>query len=179
MQNNRFRTTLDIWIARIGSVIGWIFLVLWALMGVVGLGQLPKAKDGSDFAAMLVCFGLAAVHFLLIRAMKKTKDLVKDFRLYSSVLAQIPDKSIPAVAEALKIPQETVMRRMQEMCGRGYFNGHINFMTSRMEMNVPAGLSVEHCPGCGAVTAISRTGDTCRYCGAPLVRTNREVIQNR
>ena len=173
MTEKKTRVVLDIWIARIGAVIGWIFLVFWALMGIVGLAELGSAEDATHRVMPFVCLGLAALHYLLIRAMRKTKDLVGDFRLYSSVLAQDPDKEIAGIANALKIPQEQVTRRMQEMCRRGYFSGHINFKAQRMEMDPVAGLSVAHCPGCGAATAISRTGDTCRYCGAPLVRKTK------
>ena len=172
MQERKTRVVLDIWIARLGSVFGWIFLVFWTMMGAVGLAELGSAEDATHRVMPFVCLGLAALHYLLIRAMRKTKDLVGDFRLYSSVLAQDPDKEIAGIANALKIPQEQVTRRMQEMCRRGYFNGHINFKAQRMELD-PGSVSVEHCPGCGAVTAINRTGDRCRYCGAPLKRTDR------
>ena len=169
MQERKTRVVLDIWIARLGSVFGWIFLVFWTMMGVVGLAELGSAPDTTHRVMPFVCLGLAALHYLLIRAMRKTKDLVGDFRLYSSVLAQDPDKEIAGIANALKIPQEQVTRRMQEMCRRGYFNGHIDFKAQRMELD-HGPVSVEHCPGCGATTAISRTGDTCRYCDAPLHR---------
>ena len=172
MQERKTRVVLDIWIARLGSAFGWIFLVFWTMMGAVGLAELGSAEDATHRVMPFVCLGLAALHYLLIRAMRKTKDLVGDFRLYSSVLAQDPDKEISGIANALKIPQEQVTRRMQEMCRRGYFNGHINFKAQRMELD-PGSVSVEHCPGCGAVTAINRTGDCCRYCGAPLKRTDR------
>ncbi len=174
MQKRKTRIILDIWIARIGSAFGWVCLVFWAMMGLVGLADLGTAKDNIDRIMPFICIGLAALHYLLIRKMKSTKELVKDFRLYSSVLAQDPDKQIPGIAEALKIPQETVMRRLQEMCRRGYFSGHINFSMQRMDLDPGLGLSVEHCPGCGATTAISHTGDVCRYCGAPLVRTDKK-----
>lgn len=173
MQGRKVRIILDTWIARIGAVFGWFCLVMWALVGIVGLTELPEAKRSIDYSAPFICFGLAAVHWPLIRAMKRTRSLVGDFRLYSSVLAKDPDKDIAGIAKTLKIPEDQVMRRMQIMCRRGYFSGHINFGTGRMELNTaPQGVSVEHCPGCGATTAISRTGDTCRYCGAPLKRTD-------
>ena len=150
----------------------WFWLVIWALVGIVGLTELPEAEKKMDVVAPFICLGLAALHYLLIRRMRYTKELVEDFRLYSSVLAQDPDKEISGIAKALKIPEDTVMRRMQAMCRRGYFSGHINYAANRMELEPERGLSVEHCPGCGATTAISRTGDVCRYCGAPLVRKN-------
>ena len=177
MTVKKTRIILDIWIARLGSVFGWVFLVFWAMMGIVGLANIGEAQDGMDRVLPFVCLGLAALHYLLIRAMKKTRDLVGDFRLYSAVLAQDPDKEISGIANALKIPQEQVVKRLQEMCRRGYFSGHINFQTQQMELNTD--LSIEHCPGCGATTAISRTGDTCRYCGAPLKRRDAEPAQGR
>ena len=170
MGKGKTRVVFDTWIARLGSVFGWICLVFWALMAAAGFARLGEARDGMDRALPFICLGLAAVHYLLIRAMRKTKELVEDFRLYSSVLAQDPDKEIAGITETLKIPQEQVMRRLQEMCRRGYFDGHINFRTQRMELNAAKGVSVERCPGCGAATAVSRTGDVCRYCGAPLTR---------
>ena len=179
MEKKKIRIILDTWIARIGAVFGWICLVFWAMMGLMGLVEMAEAKDDASIAATLVCIGLAAVHWLLIRAMRNTKELVQDFRLYSSVLAQDPDKEIDGIAEALKIPEEQVMKRLQAMCRRGYFSGHINFAARRMELEPVRGLSVEHCPGCGATTAISRTGDTCRYCGAPLKRTDAETGKER
>ena len=93
MQKKKLRITLDIWVARIGSVFGWICLVFWALIGIVGLTELPEAESRMDYIAPFICLGLAAVHYLLIRAMRNTKELVADFRLYSSVLAQDPSPS--------------------------------------------------------------------------------------
>ena len=171
MQNKKYRVALDIWIARLGSVFGWICLVFWAVMGIFGLAELGEAQDGVHRAMPFVSIGLAALHVPLILATHRTKKLVADFRLYSSILAQDPGREIAGIAEALKIPQETAVRRLQEMCRRGYFSGHINFTAQRMELDPVGGLSVEQCPGCGAATAISRTGDTCRYCGTPLTRT--------
>ena len=118
MPEKKTRIILDTWIARIGSIFGWCCLVFWAVPAIVGLAELPEAKRSVDYAAPVICLGLAAVHWLLIRAMKRTKELVKDFRLYSSVLAQDPDKSIPGIAEALKLPEEQVMNRLQAMCRR-------------------------------------------------------------
>ena len=172
MQKKKTRVILDIWLARIGSVFSWIFLVFWAIMGAVGLAELGEAKDGVHRVMPFVCLGLAALHWQLIRKARNTGKLVEDFRLYSSVLAQDPEKEISGIAEALKIPQETVMRRLQEMCRRGYFSGHINFQTRQMVLEPESGLSIEHCPGCGATTAISSAGDVCRYCGTPLKQTD-------
>ena len=171
MPERKVRIILDTWIARIGSVFGWVCLVFWAIMAAVGLSELPVAKRSVDYVAPFICLGLAGVHYLLIRTMKRTKELVKDFRLYSSVLAQDPDKEISGISAALNIPEEQVMKRLQEMCSRGYFSGHINFHLKRMELNPGSGVSVERCPGCGATTSVSRSGDTCRYCGAPLKKT--------
>ena len=75
MEKKKIRIILDTWIARIGAVFGWICLVFWALMGLMGLVELPGAKDGMDVAMPFICIGLAAVHWLLIRAMRNTKEL--------------------------------------------------------------------------------------------------------
>lgn len=171
MEKKKFRVTLDIWIARIGALFGWIFLLFWVLMGIVGLAKLPEASNRVETVMPFVCLGLAALHVPLIRATRRTKKLVEDFRRYSSVLAQDPDKAIAGISDALRIPQEQVIYRLQEMCSRGYFSGHINFTSQRMELNPGENFSVERCPGCGAPNAVSRTGDTCRYCGSPLRRS--------
>ena len=177
-QYRPFRIILDLWIARIGSVIAWVWFVFWALMGVTGVGMyvLGKAGNSTEKILSFACLGLAALHWLIIRACRKTKDLELDFHLYCAIFANEPDKSIPEVAKAMKEPVSTVMSQLKEMCRRGYFNGYIDHRQQRMvfpafrpEPAKDQDLSVVQCPGCGAVTAVARTGDECRYCGAPLV----------
>ena len=169
MKERKTRIFLDIWIARAGTVFGWVCLVFWALIGIVGLFELPAAESGTDVAMPFICLGLAAVHWLMIRASKKTRELVQQFRLYSSLFAggttQIDD-----LAKALNVPEDEVMRNLQRMCRRGYFRGHIDYQKRSMAFDPVGGQYVARCPGCGATTAIYRTGDACRYCGAPLVR---------
>ena len=69
MQKRKTRIILDIWIARIGSAFGWVCLVFWAMMGLVGLADLGTAKDNIDRIMPFICIGLAALHYLLIRKM--------------------------------------------------------------------------------------------------------------
>ena len=38
-QQNQARIFLDIWLARLGSVFAWVWLVFWALIGVTGIGM--------------------------------------------------------------------------------------------------------------------------------------------
>ena len=169
--SSRNRTILDIWIARFGSIFAWTWMVIWAMMGIVGMSDLisGKAPETVDKVMPFVCVAMAALHFLLIRKCRKTKALVRDFRLYSSVLAKEPNRSIVEMAKTLNIPAETAAANVQEMCRRGYFNGYLDHQAQRMVFNhqQPQG-NVVYCPGCGARNSVSRNGGACRYCDSPL-----------
>ena len=179
-QQNQARIFLDIWLARLGSVFAWVWLVFWGMIGIVGLGEIlfGNAQDAMDWVMPLVCLGLAYLHYLLVKAARKTKELVADFRLYCAVFARTPDKSIPDLAAALNVSPDAAMSSLQEMCKRGYFNGYIDHVHKQMRFScAPSSaaneqesqpVTVVYCPGCGARNAIARTGDTCRYCDAPL-----------
>lgn len=172
-QSKKIRVFLDTWLAQIGKIIGWVWGIFWAMIGVVGLGMaLFKELDGSiDIIMPLVCLGLAALHYLLIRYCNRTSDLVLDFHLYCAAFAREPDKSIRALAASLHEPEEHVMAQLKEMCRRGYFNGVIDFKEKRMTFftgQEPGSVAVAYCPGCGARNAVSRHGQPCKYCGAPL-----------
>lgn len=161
------RATLDIWIARAGTVFGWFWFVIWALIGIVGVTELfdaEKTKESLDYVMPVICFGLAAVHFLLIRAAKNTRELVSDFNYYASLLAR--DKSITALCMKVKKPRELVENRLAQMCRRGYFKGRVE--DGRLVLNAVHEAYAARCPGCGATTKIYKTGDVCRYCGNPL-----------
>lgn len=174
------RIMIDLWIARIGSIIAWVWFVFWALMGVTGVGMFVfgQAENNTERILPFACLGIAALHWLIIRACRRTKDLELSFHLYCAVFAHETDKSIPEVAKAVKEPVSVVMKDLTEMCRRGYFNGYIDHRTQRMVFpsfqsppKTPDDpkLTVTQCPGCGAVNAIAKTGDACRYCGAPLI----------
>ena len=163
----KFRATLDIWIARIGTAFGWFWGVLYALVAVVGLCQLPEAKDSTDRVMPFICIGLAAVHFLIVRASKRTRKLVSDFRYYAAFLAK--NKSIADLSDEVKEPREQVEQKLLLMCKRGYFKGRVDLRQDRMVLNSCGEAFAARCPGCGATTKIFKTGDTCRYCGNPLV----------
>ncbi len=178
-RQNRFRIFLDIWLARIGSLFGWVLLVFWLVPGVYGLFEilLGKAESTADLAMPWICFGLAFLHYLVIRSARKTKALIADFRLYCAVFAHSPEKSIPDLAETLNVPKEEAMKRLKEMCRRGYFNGYIDYSRQQMRFAsspAPKGAAenqpktVVYCPGCGARNAIVHSGDTCQYCESPL-----------
>ncbi len=179
-----FRVYLDLWIARLGSIFAWVWLVFWGLICIVSIpGVFSEGpKDGLDLLMPLICFGLAAVHWLLVRAAKNTRKLVQDFRLYSSVLAGDPDKSVGGICRALGLKEEEVMKRLQKMCARGYFRGHIDYSAGRMvfdplgeSVSAPAGTLAVRCPGCGAPNMLSGRSGECRYCGSPLTAENREA----
>ena len=179
-QNRPFRIMVDLWIARIGSIFAWVWFVFWALMGVTGVGLfiLGEAENATEKILPFFCLGLAALHWLLIRACRRTKELELDFHLYCAIFAREPSKSIPEVAKAMKEPVSVVMKDLTEMCRRGYFNGYIDhrkqcmvfphYVPEKTDKPEAINLSVIQCPGCGAVNAIAKTGDACKYCGAPL-----------
>ena len=79
------RATVDIWISRIGSVFGWFWGVLYTLVAVVAFSELPEAKDRLDRVMPFVCLGMAALHFLIVRASARTRRLVSDFRCYAMI----------------------------------------------------------------------------------------------
>ena len=161
------RATVDIWISRIGSVFGWFWGVLYALVAVVAFSELPEAKDRLDRVMPFVCLGMAALHFLIVRASARTRRLVSDFRCYAMILAQ--NKSITALSEKTKEPREQVEKKLMQMCRRGYFRGHVDTGQDLVILEDPEDAFAAKCPGCGATTKIYRAGGICRYCGNPLV----------
>ena len=168
------RATLDIWIARIGTAFGWFWFVLWILTGIVGITELFEAdrmKKSLDYAMPIICFGLAAVHFLLIRASKKTRELVSDFNYYASILAK--NKSVSALCQQVKKPREVVEEKLAQMCRRGYFKGRVE--GDRLVLDTVHEAYAARCPGCGATTSIYKNGDVCRYCGNPLTVSSAET----
>ncbi len=159
MEERRARATIDIWIARIGTVFGWFWFVLYALCGIVALTELPQAKENLDYAMPVILFGLAAAHFLIIRVSKRTRELVRDFRYYAAVLAK--DKSITALCEKVREPREDVERKLLQMCRRGYFRGQVDLANDCLRLHSEP--CVARCPGCGATTKRYRNGDGGRY----------------
>ena len=165
------RTILDIWIARFGSVFAWTWMVIWAMLAIVGISDLISANAPKtvDKVMPFICIAIAALHFLLIRKCRKTKALVRDFRLYCAVLAKQPEHSIDEMAKILNIPSEIAAANVQEMCRRGYFNGYLDHQARRIVFNnQQPQVNVVYCPGCGARNSIARNGGACRYCDSPL-----------
>ena len=171
--NNPARIRRDSWIARFGSILAWAGLIFWGLIFAVSIGEVldGSAEEPVDKIMPFVCLGLAGAHVLLLLRSRKTKGLIKDFRIYCAVFAREPDRSVPEMAKTLNIPLETALSRLQEMCRRGYFNGYIDHQKQQMVFHgvqETQNLHIACCPGCGARTAIARQGDACRYCGSPL-----------
>ncbi len=164
MEERRVRATIDIWVARIGTVFGWFWFVVYAMCAVVSIVDLPKAKDNFDYAMPIILVGLAAVHFLMIRVSKRIRELVSDFRYYAALLAE--DKSISSLSKKAKEPQQDVEKKLILMCKRGYFQGRLDLENDRLVLDSEP--CAARCPGCGATTKIFRNGDKCRYCGNPL-----------
>ena len=167
----KFRVILDFWIARIGAVFGWVCLVFWGMISIIALTD--RKDEPLDWGMTGICIGLAALHYFLIRRMRATRELVEDFRLYSSLIAQGNDQ-IPALSGELGADEEAVMGNLQRMCRRGYFHGHMDLQERRLVLDTAGEQYVARCPGCGATTAIYKTGDVCRYCGAPLIRKEKD-----
>ena len=168
------RATLDVWIARIGTAVGWFWFVIYALVSIVAITELfdaAKEKESLDYAMPFICMGLAAAHYLLIRVAKNTRELVSDFNYYASLLAK--DKSIANLCKKVKKPRENVENRLAQMCRRGYFKGRIE--GDRLVLDAVHEAYAARCPGCGATTKIYKSGDVCRYCGNPLMVEDREM----
>ena len=166
MTERRIRPTVDIWIARIGTVFGWFWFVVYGLVTVVAFCELPEAKDNLDRAMPFVCLGLTAVHFLIIRVSKRTRELVSDFRYYAALLAE--NRSISELSKRVKEPREEVEKKLILMCRRGYFKGRVDMSRDRLILNAAPEACAARCPACGATTRIYKNGDACRYCGNPL-----------
>ncbi len=164
VMERRTRVTLDLWIARIGTAFGWFWFVVYALCAVVSIVDLPNADESIDYAMPFVCIGLAAAHFLIIRASKRTRELVSDFRYYATLLSG--NKSIDALSKKVKEPKEQIEKKIILMCKRGYFRGKVDPTDDRLVLDSEP--CAARCPGCGATTQIYRNGDKCRYCGNPL-----------
>ena len=162
----RFRVITDIWIARIGTVVGWTGLIFWGMITSVSISSLFSAKEALDWIMPWVCLGLTAIHYLLIRTAKGTRSLVGDFRYYAQILAK--NKSLSALSEETGEDPEDVKKKLRTMCKRGYFKGHIDLQQDRMVLESSKGEYAARCPGCGATTRIRKTGGTCRYCGNPI-----------
>ena len=179
-QQNAFRVRMDAWMGRLGGAIAWTGLILWAVFAIAGFSSLLSEKshdNPADYYMPYVCVGLAALNGWALISIGRRRALLSDFRRYCAVFAREPDKSIPDLAAAVGVPAEKVMRQLEKMCRRGYFNGYIDHRTKQMvfsnyrypENTEKPDLNVIQCPGCGALNAIAKTGDGCRYCGAPLV----------
>ena len=157
------RIMLDILIAHAGGVFGWVMMLFW-LMTCAGGFMIMKGPG--DLFLPILCLGFAALHWLIIRSARRTRELVKDFRLYSSILAG--DRSLDNLCAVLGLEREKVLKNLREMCRRGYIDGYLDMKLDKMAFNKTEESYVARCPGCGATARVFRTGDVCRYCGNPL-----------
>ena len=110
---HRVRATVDIWIARIGTVFGWFWCVLYTLAAIVGFCEMPDAKDNLDRVMPFICLALAALHYLLTRVARRVRKLVTDFRYYAALLAK--DKSVSALCRQVGEPAEEVEKKLAEL----------------------------------------------------------------
>ena len=173
---HRVRATVDIWIARIGTVFGWFWCVLYTLAAIVGFCEMPDAKDNLDRVMPFICLALAALHYLLTRVARRVRKLVTDFRYYAALLAK--DKSVSALCRQVGEPAEEVEKKLAEMCRRGYFRGRIDVRNDCLAFDSVPSAYAARCPGCGATTKIFRNGDVCRYCGNALMIGGASPAEN-
>ncbi len=171
-KQNSGRVLKDAVFSRIGAIYAWVCIVFWAIIAIEGFVSLASDavhENPADYYMPYVCVALAGLHVWMLLSAKRKGRLVRDFRAYCVVLAQEPDKSISDLAATLNLPEKEVEDQIKKMCARSYFNGYIDFKRRRMVFaGDKEGLTLVHCPGCGAAAAIAQTGDVCRYCGAPL-----------
>ena len=176
-QQNTFRVRLDTWMDHLGRVIAWIGLVFWITLAIAGFATLfaeSSHENPADYYMPYVCVGLAALNGWALLSIRRRHALLSDFRRYCAVFVREPGKSIPDLAATLGVPEETVMRQLEKMCGRRYFNGYIDHSRSCMVFagrQNEAAPDVVYCPGCWARNLVSQTGSACRYCGAPLKKS--------
>lgn len=170
--NNAFRVRLDTFRAGAGRIIGWIGALFWGIIGIVGLSEAlhGDAAEPVNRALVIICLMLTGLHVWLILSSAGIRDLIRDFRLYSAMLAKDEEKSVLRLAQRISLPLESVLQRLQKMCKRGYFNGYLDHKDQCLYF---PGLQAQdrqvvYCPGCGARNALSRASGACRYCGAPL-----------
>jgi len=170
--NNAFRVRLDTFLACAGRIVGWIGALFWGVIGIVGLSEYlhGDAVQPVHRAMLFVCLILTGLHVWLILSSSGIRDLIRDFRLYSAMLAKDEEKSVLRLSQRIHLPLESVLQKLQKMCRRGYFNGYLDHQDQCLYF--PDGTEqdrqVVYCPGCGARNALSRSVGTCRYCGAPL-----------
>ena len=176
-QQNTFRVLLDTWMDHVGRVIAWIGLVSWITLAIAGFVTLfgeSSHENPADYYMPYVCVGLAALHGWALLSIRRRHALLSDFRRYCAVFVREPGKSIPDLAATLGVSEETVMRQLEKMCRRRYFNGYIDHSRSCMvfarQQNETAP-DVVYCSACGARNLVRQTGDACRYCGAPLKKS--------
>ena len=160
--DNRRLATWDIWVARIGSVFGWILIALFLLAGLVSF-----LMDPPYIVIGIVLLVIAALMIVLLFSFRKTRNRVKGFRYYANAL--VHDKSITNLSANVGEPKEEITKKLQQMCRRGYFDGYVDIKGDRLVLTEGGGAYAAKCPGCGAKTTIYKTGDCCRYCGIPLV----------
>ncbi len=176
-QQNTFRVLLDTWLDRLGGVIAWIGLIFWAVLAIAGFGTLfgeTSHANSADYYMPFVCVGFAALNGWALFSIRRRHALLSDFRRYCAVFVQEPGKSIPDLAAALGVSEENVMHQLEKMCKRRYFNGYIDHsrkcmvFANRQDEAIP---DVVYCYGCGARNVVAKTGEACRYCGAPLKKS--------
>lgn len=157
---------------RLGWPIAIVSLGTAAHSGYKMFAGLAEKDANKSIPFFFLATGILGV-WLIVRGMR-TKALLADFRLYASILATNKEKSVEKIASATNQPLNTVMKKVNAMCRRHYFSGHLDYAEKRVifESDASASSSVIHCPGCGAKALVEANGSHCAYCGSPLTAEN-------
>lgn len=163
------RDKLLSWFLQLGGI---AVALCGLLISAGGFGNYFSKEDRPGLDIFLSIFfllvGVAGI-FMFIRG-RKIHALLADFRLYASILATNEEKSVKKIASATNQPLDAVMKKVNAMCRRHYFSGHLDYAEKRVifESDASASSSVIRCPGCGATALVEASGTHCAYCGSPL-----------
>ncbi len=103
-QQNAFRVLMDTFTGRLGGVIAWIGLILWAVLAIAGFSTLLSEKtheNPAEYYMPYACVGLAALNGWALVSIGRRRALLSVFRRYCAVFVKEPDKSIPDLAAAV------------------------------------------------------------------------------
>lgn len=155
------------WLIRLVEVVVVGALLVWIAAGLYVLcGEYVEGLDLADVAAYFILIGIpaAVVGFVLARWMLRSgaKKIDRVLALETAdglSWAQLEEKAGVRDAQAL------VMR----LCDKGYLccvGPEYDMLTIDHEAASADGVTIRHCPNCGALLEKRTFGDwACRYCG--------------
>jgi hypothetical protein len=163
---------------KISTVVGWIFAVFFLL------GLLGAAAGGVGY--VIFCLVCIALGVLLIVYGKKTKDRIRRFRKYITIITIQNQTAVDQIANIVQMPVNFILADIKKMIDKKYFVGaYIDQTTNSIafhgkavtaannEINEDAApnreMQIVACKSCGAQNHIVKgTVGECEYCGSPL-----------